>query len=475
MKKKNKKRKINFMKILSLFLFLVVALFLLFLYILNILSLKLNILITIILLIILFVIIFFINDNRVKDSIKKKSIIFSIIIILILGFVDWNIFKTLSFFTNITSNNSEVINYSVVTLLDSDLKKVKNLKEQSVGYYNIDSKDNYKLKVNVDYVPYADINKLYLALFNKKVSAIIIEDSLKALAEENNENYITKTKVLHKFYIEEKSTAVAKEIDVTKKPFNIYMSGIDTYGSIASVSRSDVNILITINPNTHKILLTAIPRDYYVKLHSKNGYRDKLTHAGIYGVDESISTIEDLLGIDINYYAKVNFTSVIDIVDALGGVTAYSERSFTSVDGQQFQKGNINMNGEKALAFARERYAFGDGDRQRGRNQEALIKALVEKATSPAILLKYDTLLTKMQSKIETNIPQKVILSLIKMQLSNNVKWEIENNNVDGSNSFQYTYSYPHQKLYVMLPDEKNLEKVKNNINIMLGEVNEGI
>lgn len=475
MKRKNKKRKINFKKIISTFLFLILSIFLILLYVLDIFPFKYNLMITIVTLIILLILLFFINCKRVKDSIAKKSTIVAIIISLVFLFIDWNIFKTLSFLSNIFATNNEIINYSVVVLADSDYKKIKKLNNESIGYYEVDSIDNYKLKISPNYVPYADINKLYLALFGKKVSAIIIEDSLKSLAEENNPNYISKTRVLSNFYVKEESTAVVKEVDVTKKPFNLYMSGIDTFGSISSVSRSDVNIVITINPLNHKILLTAIPRDYYVKLHSKNGYRDKLTHAGIYGVDESIATIEDLLNIDINYYAKVNFTSVIDIVNSLGGINVYSEHNFTSVNGLKFKQGYSLMNGEYALAFARERYAFSDGDRQRGRNQEAVIKALVEKATSPAILLKYDTLLSKMSSKVETNMPQKVILSLIKYQLSNNVKWEIETNNLDGANALQYTYTYPHQKLYVMMPNQDNLTKVKNKLQEMLGESNEGI
>ena len=166
---------------------------------------------------------------------------------------------------------------------------------------------------------------------------------------------------------------VSKDVDVLNDTFNIYLSGIDTYGEISSVSRSDVNIILTINPKTHQILLTSIPRDTYVQLSGTTGYKDKLTHAGIHGVEKSISTIEEFLGIEINYYFKVNFTSVIDIVNTLGVVNVYSEYTFTSKDGYNYTKGYNYMNGAQALSFVRERYAFSEGDIQRGKNQQAMI------------------------------------------------------------------------------------------------------
>ena len=358
-----------------------------------------------------------------------------------------------------------------MVLSDSKIDNIKKLKNEKVGNYNdVNLSDDFKIEVS--YENYTDIDKLYNALFENKVTAIILEDSLKELAVEANSEYGTKTKSIYTIKVKEKSSVVVKNVDVTGKPFNVYLSGIDTYGEITSKSRSDVNIVVSVNPLEHKMLLTAIPRDYYVNLHSKKGYRDKLTHAGIYGVDESIATIEDLLGIDINYYVKVNFTSVIDIVNILGGITVDSERSFTSVSGYYFKKGINNLDGERALAFVRERYAFQDGDRQRGRNQETVIKALIAKATSPSMLLKYDSLLSKMSNKIETNIPQKELLSLVKMQLSNNQAWDIKTNNLDGANALQYTYTYPHQKLYVMIPNDKNLEEAKENMKEILGEQN---
>ncbi|MBR1376431.1 MAG: LCP family protein [Bacilli bacterium] len=470
---KRKKKNSFFNKLFSIIYIAIVLTFIFCLCYMNVLPTIANVILIIFLVLISLVLLFFINNVRVRDHIKRKSIVFSLILMIILTLINMPVLKTINFLSRISSSNDEIINYSVLVLSGSDYNKLKELNNQKIGYYVSDERANDKLKIDVKFEKYEDISKLYNALFDKKVSAIIIEDSLKKLAEEENETYLSKTRTIYNYHIKEESTTVAKTVDVTKKPFNIYVSGIDTYGEIASVSRSDVNIVVTVNPSTHQVLLTSIPRDYYVKLHSKNGYRDKLTHAGIYGVDESISTIEDILKIDINYYLKVNFTSVVDIVDALGGVTVSSDYAFTSVEGYKFQKGINNMNGEYALAFVRERYAFAEGDRQRGKNQEAVIKALIGKATSPAILLKYDTILTKLSNKVETNIPQKAILSLVKMQLSNNVEWVVESNNLDGSNSMEYTYSYPNSKLYVMIPSNDSIEKAKARINEVSGDDSE--
>lgn len=463
-----KKRRFKINKTISIILGIFMLIFLILLYYLNILKIGFTVLITLLFFVLWIILSFLSNNYRVKNKYKRIGIIVSILLLIITIFVDTKIYKTISFMKNIKSSNNEIINYSLVVLKEDNYNKIRDLKNEKIAYIDNLDKIKQNISVQVIYNECSDVNKLYLSLFNNQVKGIIVENSLKSLAEENNSNYATKTKVIYTFSVEEKSEVVVKEVDVTKKNFNIYISGIDTYGSISSVSRSDVNIIATVNPIQHKILLTSIPRDYYVKLHSKIGYRDKLTHAGIYGVDESISTIEDLLGIDINYFIKVNFTSVVDIVDILGGINVYSDYAFTSMNGTTFSKGYNNLNGEKTLSFVRERYAFNDGDRQRGRNQEAVIKALIKKVTNPSILLKYDTLLEKISSKIETNIPEKDILALLKMQINDNINWEIETNNLDGQNSSNYTYSYPNQKLFVMEPNVKSIEMSKTKIKELI-------
>lgn len=431
----------------------------------NVLPIFYYLLVLIILSIINIVLLFFLNHKKIKKGIKKKSFVISLIFIFILLFGNFMIIKTYNFLSIIKSDNSKTLNYSVITLSQSKYNTIDDLVDSKMGYYNANENANANISTSIKFVSYTDLNKMYTDLFSKKISSIVIEDSLKSMLEDANDTYSSNTKVVYTFSIVEETNAVSKNVDVTKATFNLYISGIDTYGAISSVSRSDVNIVATINPKTKKILLTSIPRDYYVSLYGKTGYKDKLTHAGIYGVDESISTIENLLGIDINYYIKVNFTSVVDIVDTIGGLNVYSDYAFTSMDGYNYKSGYNMMYGAKTLSFARERHAFEDGDRQRGKNQEAVIKALVNKITSPTVLTKYDTLLSKLSSKIETNMTQKEILSLIRLQLNDNSAWTIDTNSLDGSNSMEYTYSYSSSKLYVMIPDEDSIANAKNLIS----------
>ena len=239
---------------------------------------------------------------------------------------------------------------------------------------------------------------------------------------------------------------------------------MDEYGKVSKVSRSDVNMVITVNPKTRQILLTNIPRDYYVQLHDTTGYKDKLTHAGNYGIDTSVATIEDLLGIKINYYIKVNFSSLVKIVNALGGVDVYSEYDFQSWNGYNFTKGYNKVNGKQALAFVRERKTFNQGDNQRGKNQQAMIEAIFRKCTSPSIVVKYNSLLNSLEDSMITDMPMKSIKKLAKMQLVNNQKWTITSNSLTGRGSMEYTYTYGYQSLYVTIPDDDSVNSSKELI-----------
>ena len=276
--------------------------------------------------------------------------------------------KTLGVLLNNGDSKYKLEHYSVIVLQDSEYKKLKDIKNEEIGYFknSTGSKDaNKTLKedVKVTFKSYDASDSLVNDLLDSKVNVIVLEDSIKNIMAEEIENFEKDTKVIHTFTIKTKVETTLKEVNVTKKPFAVYISGIDTYGQISSVSRSDVNMVMVINPETHQILLISIPRDYYVQLHGTAGTKDKLTHAGIYGIDMSIQTIEDLLELDINYYVKVNFTSVIDIVDALGGLNVYSKYTFTSYSGYRFKKGMNSVNGEQALDFARTRKAFNECDR----------------------------------------------------------------------------------------------------------------
>jgi len=246
----------------------------------------------------------------------------------------------------------------------------------------------------------------------------------------------------------------------------IYLSGIDTYGAVASVSRSDVNILMFINQKTHQILLLNTPRDFYVPLSISNGMGDKLTHAGIYGINVSEETLAMLYDTKVDYYLKVNFTGFANIIDKLGGITVYSSYEFTSENagGYYFHAGDNYLSGEEALGFARERETLPGGDRERGRNQMRIIDAVFNKIISPAILTNYLGILDSISNSMITDMPYEVIGDIVKRQLDSLAEWNIVTYSADGTGDFQMTYSAP-EYLYVMIPDEEKINQAKEYID----------
>lgn len=250
--------------------------------------------------------------------------------------------------------------------------------------------------------------------------------------------------------------------------FIVYISGIDTWGSVGKKSRSDVNILAVVNTVNKKILLVSTPRDYYVPLSISNGVKDKLTHAGIYGINTSVETLELLYGVDISYYVRVNFTGFVGMIDALGGVDVYSDSAFTVGDAFSYTQGVNHMSGIEALAFARERYTFAGGDRARGTHQMEVIKAVLQKCISSSILYNYSDVMNSMSGCFSTNMPQDKIASLVRMQLNDMAQWEILSMSVDGTGASKTTYTVPGKKAYVMVPDESTVQAAKDSIAAVL-------
>ena len=283
-----------------------------------------------------------------------------------------------------------------------------------------------------------------------------------SLIDESVEGFSDQVKILYQYGIK---TEIKEEKQVSvDEPFNVFISGIDVAGPITTNSRSDVNIIMTVNPQTRKILLTTTPRDYYVTIPGISGeQRDKLTHAGIYGVDASMATLEQLYGIEISYYARVNFTSLETIVDALGGVDVNSEVEFEK-NGYSFHKGINHMDGAQALTFSRERYSFAEGDNQRGKDQEAVLTAVIQKATSPAILKSANEILVSVSDCVETNMTQDEMAKFINMQLTEGGSWNIESQAAYGTGDTQACYSSGSQLLYVMWPDETVVSDVSKKI-----------
>ena len=267
-------------------------------------------------------------------------------------------------------------------------------------------------------------------------------------------------------------------VNVTKEPFIVYLSGMDTRnsGEIVDKGLSDVNMIIVVDPRDAELLMVSIPRDYYLPLWGEADKMDKLTHSGRYGIDCSMSTLEAAFGIKFNYYVKVNFKSVYDIVNAVGGITVNSDYNFSSKYSYtetvyKFVKGPNTIDGDAALAFARERNSFAAGDRQRVKDQQEVIRAVIDKAMSPAILnpAKLKNVLSAVTENTKTDMSYNEISALVRYQLDKNPKWDIKSMSVDGSNASEYTYSYPKQKLYVMRPKTETVDEAVEAIKQVLG------
>ena len=312
---------------------------------------------------------------------------------------------------------------------------------------------------------YGTVQELANALLEGRVDAAVYNQALDGLITDSIEDYSEQVRVLYQYGIE---TELEQETADVEEPFNVYISGIDVDGPITTNSRSDVNIIMTVNPNTKKILLTTTPRDYYVQIPDISGeQRDKLTHAGIYGVDASMKTLEQLYGIDISYYARVNFSSLVKIVDTLGGVDVDSDFEFTA-GGYQFKQGMNHLDGKQALAFSRERYSFEDGDNQRGKDQEKVLTAILNKAMSPAILSNASALIADVSDSVQTNMTQEEMAKFIKMQLNDGASWTIESQAASGNGDTQACYSSGDQPLYVMWPDEAIVQSISAKMNEIL-------
>ena len=375
--------------------------------------------------------------------------------------------NTIDFLKKIGNSEYLTINYKVIVLSSSDYNDIKSIKGEKLGILNSYPEETLtKLgkKVTTPYYKSNNYTQLVDKLFDKSLKAILLEESAIEILKEEDLDFNKKTKVLYEFSIDIKQKSIKDKANITKEPFNIYISGIDTYGSVNSVSRSDVNIIMTVNPKDGKIILTWIPRDYYVKLSNVNEF-DKLTHAGIYGVETSVNTIESLLDIDINYYIKLNFSSLTKTVDTFDGITVDSKYSFVSQDGYKYTTGKNELDGKRALSFVRERKNLPNGDKSRGENQLAVLSAIINKASSKSIITKYNSFLKTLKQSFVTNLSNKEITDFIKMQIDKDIKWEIVNVTLDGSDGYEYTYSYSKNKLYVMLPDQDTISHAKDVIN----------
>lgn len=406
-------------------------------------------------------------------KLKKKIIayVFYILMTFVMFIGIYYLNTTKSFIDSFDKSDKENFdNYYVVVLKSSKYTKLSDLNSKKIGVCEkLGSNVTKKININYSEENYTSCQLLKEALFQNRVDAMIINDVNEYLLSDTDDDFEKKIRIIYKISIPKKTKNVNKNdnVDVTNTPFTFFISGIDTSGAISTVSRSDVNIVVTVNPKTYEVLLTTIPRDYYVRLHGTTGYKDKLTHAGIYGIDKSVSTVEDLLKINLNYYVRVNFDSVTKLVDELGGISIYSDKALNFCN---IKKGYNYLDGKCALRFARERHSYDSGDRHRGENQEEVIKAIINKVSSSStILTKYSSILSNLQDSFETDVSSDTIKKLINLQASNMPKWNVKTLNLNGYDSHNYTYSYNSgSMLYVMEPDVNTVNKASSVINGML-------
>ena len=411
--------------------------------------------------------------RKVKSKVKTVAAILFVILgcVSFLGIKYSD--KTIKFLGSVTKKLEQTEEYKVMVLADSTLTK-ETIKDKKIGIYKNDSYDDVvktlkqDVKKTLDIVdpPYDDVVKMFDDLQSGKIDAVLINGTIEALLETDEFKAMDlNLKEIFSIQVPVKGDTkeIVKVVDVTNTPFNIYIAGGDAYGSINKVMNTDVNMVVSIDVKNHKILLTSIPRDYYVVLPSKgeNAY-DKLTHAGYYGVGESIKAIENLLGIEINYYAKVNFSTIEKVVDAIGGIDIYNDRYVITNDRTQtYQKGNIHLNGKRALWYARERSAYSDGDVHRVKNQQIVLDAIIKKmSSSKTLLANYTDILGAISKNFSTNLDENSIRKIVKYQADHMTGWTIESQNLVGYDAMGSCYSMPKYNLYIM---KQNPESVKTS------------
>lgn len=421
-----------------------------------------NILLPVILVIILFSLILLLLINFCAHGLATK-IIFSFLVILIsvaYGLGDYYLYSTASTLNTVTEQAAKSKNtVSLIVMAESPKTDVQDINGSKIGVLTNINKEGTKKslndisKQNIGYSTekFDNVPAMLQALYEGQVDAIILNEAYRSNVSEieNYENFNNETKVIHQtvYYTKEANNSLAVS-DITSKPFTILITGNDSFGTLDEVSRSDVNMIVTINPLTSTILMTSIPRDAFVTevcddYACNYGVEDKLTHTGIYGADTTKDTLENLLDIDINYIFRVNFSSMIDIVDALGGIDIdvaegmavsrfYSDSTLEGV-----HEGQNHLNGKRALAYSRERKAYLDGDVQRARNQQQVLQAMFKKASSPEVITKYSNILKAVGKAFDTNMTTKEITSFIKYQLQASPSWKFEQYVLKGENTLK--------------------------------------
>ena len=426
------------------------------------------------------ILLFIILPRKVKSKIKGVAAVFFVIFGLVsflgIKYAD----KTIEFFSEITKELVQTEDYTLKVLESSNLT-LETIKDKKIGIYKNDSFDdvvkNLKstLKKTIEVVEYDDVVKMFDDLQEGTIDAVLINGTIENLLETDEFKAMDlKLKDIGTVAVPVKGDTeeIVKVVDVTNTPFNIYIAGGDAYGSINKVMNTDVNMIVSVDVKNHKLLFTSIPRDYYVVLPGKgeNAY-DKLTHAGYYGINESIRAVENLLGIEINYYAKVNFSTIENIVDAIGGIDVNSKYSFCQYKSKTmcYKKGWNHLTKDNVLPFARERKNLPGGDVTRVQNQQLVLDAIIKKiSSSKTLVANYTDILSAISKSFSTNLDEKSIKKIVNSQLNNMTGWTIERQNLTGYDGMGSCYSMPKYTLYIMKQDAKSVEENSKKIKAFI-------
>ena len=423
-----------------------------------------------------------------SKGIASKIICIVLTFVLVFGSClgGYYISKTGSLLTNITNVTKHAKNtVSVVVKQSSDIKNKSQLNGLSVGTLRTigtqgSSKALTELSkdgIVMNQSEYDSLSAMLEAFYNGEVDSIIINESSRSqiLDMESYADFDNNTRVVYQTSYKVENTDKANAVsDITSKPFNVLISGSDTRGGFDENGRSDVIMVATVNPKTSTILLTSVPRDFYVTTACDaadgcmQGALDKITHTGIHGTNTTKRTVEQLLGVEINYTFKVGFDTVTDLVDALGGVDVYVEPGYAvSTSTFSVHEGTNHLDGQHALAYARERYSYTEGDRQRTKNQQQVLMGIVNEATKPSVITKYASIMDAMANTFSTTMSNEEISDLIKYQINNNPKWKMEQYMVDGTGDTLMCAELG-DAAYVMVPDQSTVKMAKDKINAVL-------
>lgn len=380
-----------------------------------------------------------------------------------------------SFMNGFTGTSLQTDAMSVIVKNDSDCNELSDLDGKTIMYNQSIDEDNtdtavrdISSQITCQFSQCDSWESLEKALNEGSIDAIVINEAYRVLMENISETFTDDTKVIYQIEIKGDTDNIANDGSVRDGVFNILISGIDTYGSISTRSRSDVNMIMTVDMNQHRVLLTGIPRDCYVPL-AMNGQYDKLTHSGIYGINETVQTVEDFLDIDIDYYFRVNFSSVINVVDVIGGIDVYSDRAL-NLDGHSIKEGTNHMDGETALRYARERHSYGEGDYHRIQNQQEVLIGIINRLISADTLMNYQTILGKVEGTFDTNMSKDDLLTVVRNQLNDMKGYDIERQYLSGSGTMTYgLYSMPESRLYALIPDETGRQDISDRIKEIMG------